>query len=37
MANVGRLLPPELKETGEGGLACTPTARKLLKKLGEEG
>lgn len=36
MANVGRLLPPELKETGEGGLACTPTARRLLQHLSDE-
>ncbi|WP_457636802.1 L-serine ammonia-lyase, iron-sulfur-dependent, subunit beta [Oceanithermus sp.] len=36
MANVGRLLPPELKETGEGGLACTPTAQKLLRRLSDE-
>ncbi len=36
MANIGRLLPPELKETGEGGLACTPTARRLLTELRSE-
>jgi len=36
MANVGRLLPAELKETGEGGLACTPTARRLLQQLSDE-
>lgn len=36
MANVGRLLPPELKETGEGGLACTPTARRLLERLADK-
>jgi len=36
MANVGRLLPPELKETGEGGLACTPTAQRLLSQLARE-
>jgi len=35
MANVGRLLPPELKETGEGGMACTPTAQRLLKRLSD--
>ena len=36
MANIGRLLPPELKETGEGGLACTPTAQRLLQRLLDE-
>ncbi|HHH27985.1 L-serine ammonia-lyase, iron-sulfur-dependent, subunit alpha [Oceanithermus desulfurans] len=37
MASIGRLLPPELKETGEGGLAQTPTGKKLAKRaLGEE-
>jgi len=33
MAKIGRLLPPELKETGRGGLACTPTARRVVQKL----
>ena len=32
MASIGRLLPPELKETGEGGLAATPTGRKLAQQ-----
>jgi len=37
MASIGRLLPPELKETGEGGLAQTPTGKKLAQRaLGEE-
>lgn len=36
MASVGRLLPPELRETGEGGIAATPTGRRIaLKLLGE--
>jgi L-serine dehydratase len=36
MASVGRLLPPELRETGEGGIADTPTGRRIaLKMLGE--
>ncbi len=36
MASIGRLLPPELKETGEGGLATTPTGKKLAQRaLGE--
>ncbi len=34
MAKIGRLLPPELKETGRGGLACTPTARRTVARLG---
>jgi len=33
LAKIGRLLPPELKETGRGGLACTPTARRVVKSL----
>ncbi len=37
MAQIGRLLPNELKETGEGGLACTPTARRLIQSLDEQG
>ncbi|AEB11852.1 L-serine ammonia-lyase, iron-sulfur-dependent, subunit alpha [Marinithermus hydrothermalis] len=37
MASIGRLLPLELKETGEGGLADTPTGRKLAARaLGED-
>ncbi|WP_293174846.1 L-serine ammonia-lyase, iron-sulfur-dependent, subunit alpha [Oceanithermus sp.] len=32
MASIGRLLPPELKETGEGGLATTPTGKKLAQR-----
>ncbi len=37
MAQIGRLLPNELKETGEGGLACTPTARRLIQSLDDQG
>lgn len=36
MKNVGRMLPEELRETGKGGLAATPTGikyRENLKKL----
>ncbi len=33
MAAVGRLLPPELRETGEGGLADTPTGRRVALKM----
>ena len=29
MAAVGRAMPPSLRETGEGGLAATPTGRKI--------
>jgi L-serine dehydratase len=29
MAAVGRMLPPELRETGEGGIADTPTGRRI--------
>ena len=31
MAAVGRALPPSLRETGEGGLAATPTGRKIAE------
>ncbi len=33
MASVGRLLPPELRETGEGGIADTPTGRRIALQL----
>lgn len=33
MASVGRLLPPELKETGEGGIADTPTGRRIALEM----
>jgi L-serine dehydratase len=33
MASVGRLLPPELRETGEGGIAATPTGRRIALKM----
>jgi len=32
MGKVGRSLPESLKETGEGGIAATPTAKKLLRE-----
>lgn len=32
MVGIGRLLPLELKETGEGGLADTPTGRRLAQR-----
>lgn len=33
MKEIGDLMVPSLKETGEGGLAATPTARNLTKKI----
>jgi L-serine dehydratase len=33
MASVGRLLPPELRETGEGGVADTPTGRRIALEM----
>ena len=33
MASVGRLLPPELRETGEGGIADTPTGRRIALQM----
>lgn len=33
MGEIGRLLPSSLRETGEGGLAITPTAQKITKQL----
>lgn len=33
MASVGRMLPPELRETGEGGVADTPTGRMIALKM----
>lgn len=32
MGKVGRALPESLRETGEGGIAATPTAKKLLNE-----
>ena len=38
MRAVGRLMVPSLRETGEGGLAATPTGKELVKKIfGETG
>ncbi|AKX94768.1 L-serine dehydratase, iron-sulfur-dependent subunit alpha [Moorella thermoacetica] len=34
MVQVGRALPPELRETGAGGIAACPTARKLARQIG---
>ncbi len=37
MKNVGRLMNSDLRETARGGLAVTPTAKALRKKLGLYG
>ena len=36
MAEVGRSLPPDLRETGQGGLAATPTGVKIAQRLAQE-
>jgi len=36
MATVGRLLPPELRETGEGGIADTATGRMIALKMAQK-
>ena len=33
MSRVGRQLPPELRETAQGGIAVTPTGLKLKKEI----
>ncbi len=35
MASIGRMLPPELRETGEGGIADTPTGRRIALKMAD--
>ena len=38
MASVGRMLPPQLRETAEGGLAQTPTGLAVAARMeGKEG
>ena len=37
MAAVGRSLPTSLRETGEGGLAATPTGRRIAGAQGQPG
>ena len=32
MGAVGRALPASLRETGQGGLAATPTGRRIAEK-----
>lgn len=36
MRSIGMALPSSLKETGEGGLAATPTGEEIARKLMEE-
>lgn len=36
MYKVGRQLPPELRETAQGGIAITPTAQKLKEQIFNE-
>lgn len=36
MASVGRMLPPELRETGEGGVADTPTGRRIALQMAQK-
>ncbi len=36
MYKVGRQLPPELRETAQGGIAITPTAQKLKEQIFSE-
>lgn len=33
---VGRSIPPSLRETSRGGLAVTPTGKKMTERLGQE-
>ena len=35
MKNVGRLMSPDLRETARGGIAASPTARAIAKRLEE--
>ena len=36
MAQVGRAIPESLRETAQGGLAITPTARRLVAEIFHE-
>lgn len=33
MIEVGKSLPPDLRETGKGGIAATPTAKRIWKRI----
>ena len=37
MGRVGSLLSPDLRETGQGGLAATPTGVRIAQALAEQG
>ena len=37
MYNVGRSLPSAHRETGEGGLAATPTGREIMERIFGDG
>ena len=37
MGRVGSLLSPDLRETGQGGLAATPTGLRIAQTLAEQG
>ena len=37
MGRVGSLLSPDLRETGQGGLAATPTGVRIAQSLAEQG
>jgi len=36
LLHVGRMLPTDLRETGKGGTAATPTGRAIYKTLFRE-
>ena len=36
MKKVGQQMPPALRETGEGGMAATPTGRRIARELRTE-
>ncbi|NLD04924.1 MAG: L-serine ammonia-lyase, iron-sulfur-dependent, subunit alpha [Synergistaceae bacterium] len=36
MGQIGRSIPPSLRETSKGGLAVTPTAKALIKDMGKK-
>ena len=37
MGQIGRMMAPALRETSQGGLAVTPTAAEIVKRIGETG
>jgi len=36
MANIGKVMDKNLKETGMGGLAATPTGKRLAAKVWQD-